>query len=76
MAWSRFSSSDLYTFPSERSTGPSLECCSCWLMPDGDTFHTATIESFVAHVGHHRAAGHDVPDGLEELIAAEAPEYL
>lgn len=79
MAWSRFGwgGSSIYTFPSERDGVGTLECCACPLMEDAfGSFWTVALDPFLVHLGHHRDAGHVVPDGLEEMVAAEAAEYL
>ena len=73
MAWSRFSTADLYTFPNMEGR---LECCSCLLMPDCATFTTGDVETFLAHIDHHRDAGHHFPADLPARIAAEAPSYV
>lgn len=76
MSWSRFSDSDIYTFPSEKG----YECCACPLMPSAsgggwpDSFTTPSAEVFVDHIGHHRDANHDVPAGIEDDVLAWANE--
>lgn len=59
MAYSRFSSAEVYVF---MSTSGHLECCSCWL---GDQWSFDSTQEMVDHLAKHREAGHDVPDGLE-----------
>jgi len=82
MSWSRFGQeryggppSDVYTFPSDGG----LECCGCLLRDEnsvGHAFVTDDVDEFMHHLQLHRDAGHAVPDGLEDLIRTEAPEFL
>ena len=77
MSWSRWSAaSAVYTFPSEHNGVGTLECCGCSLMEDFGSFWTVALDPFLVHLDHHRAAGHVIPEGLAELVAAEADEYL
>lgn len=73
MSWSRFSDSDVYTFPSTRDGASGYECCACPLMPPGVTgwpgmFWTVSAEVFVQHLAHHRDVGHDLPADIEAEV--------
>lgn len=62
MAYSRFGYADVYVFT---HVGGFLQCCGCWL---GDEWDFHSTEDMIAHLALHRAAGHNVPDGLEEVL--------
>lgn len=62
MAYSRFSYADVYVFMDVHGT---LECCGCSL---GDEWNFGSTEAMIDHIAEHRAAGHDVPDGLEDEL--------
>jgi hypothetical protein len=49
-----------------------IECSGC-AFDDPWIVQLDTIDDALAHVGKHRAAGHTVPDGLEEDIRAKNP---
>lgn len=59
MAYSRFSYADVYVF---MSTSGYLDCCGCIL---GGPSAFDSTQAMVDHLAEHRAAGHDVPDGIE-----------
>lgn len=65
MAYSRFSYADVYVFMDVHGT---LECCGCSL---GDEWNFGSTEAMIDHIAEHRAAGHDVPDGLEDELRAD-----
>lgn len=63
MAYSRFSEHcDVYVF---MHVGGFLQCCGCRL---GDDWNFDSTDEMVEHVAEHRAAGHNVPDGLEQSL--------
>lgn len=59
MSYSRFSHADVYVF---MSSAGHLECCGCKL---GDQWEFGSTQAMVDHLAEHRAAGHDVPTGIE-----------
>ena len=62
MSYARFSYADVYVF---MSTSGHLECCGCIL---GDQWAYDSTQAMVDHLAEHRAAGHDVPDGIEQQL--------
>ena len=62
MSYARFSYADVYVF---MSTSGHLECCGCIL---GDQWVFDSTQGMVDHLAEHRAAGHDVPDGIEQQL--------
>lgn len=65
MAYARFSYADVYVF---MNVGGYLDCCGCIL--GGPSRHDTTA-GMVEHLANHRAAGHDVPDGIEDELRAD-----
>ena len=65
MAYARFSYADLYVFMHYLG---HLECCGCWL---GEQWAFYSTNDMIDHIGKHRAAGHNVPDGLEDSIRVD-----
>src|SRR5688572_16988801 len=49
----------------------SLACCGCRL---GDEWYFGSTDAMIAHLAEHRAAGHDVPDGIEDDLRADDTE--
>lgn len=68
MAYARFSYADVYVF---MSTSGHLECCGCKL---GDEWAFDSTQAMVDHLAEHRAAGHNVPDGIEADLWADDRE--
>jgi hypothetical protein len=68
MSYARFSNADVYVF---MSTSGHLECCGCWL---GDQWEFHSTQEMVDHLAAHRAAGHDVPEGIEDELWADDRE--
>ncbi len=62
MSYARFGCGDVYVF---MSTSGHLECCGCIL---GDQWSFASTQEMVDHLAEHRAAGHAVPDGIEDEL--------
>lgn len=71
MAYARFSdTSDVYVFA---HVNLHLQCCGCLL---GDEWDFDSTQAMVEHLAQHRAAGHQVPAGLEEdLVADDADNF-
>lgn len=68
MSYARFSYADVYVF---MNTGGWLECCGCSL---GDEGRFDSTQAMVDHLAQHRAAGDDVPDGIEDSLWADDRE--
>ena len=68
MSYARFSHADVYVF---MSTSGHLECCGCHL---GDQWSFDSTAAMVEHLAEHRAAGHDVPNGIESDLWADDQE--
>ena len=68
MSYCRFSNADVYVF---MNVGGFLSCCRCWL---GDREDFYSTEEMIAHLAEHRAAGHDVPEGIEDDLLADDHE--
>jgi len=68
VSYARFSNADVYVF---MSTSGHLECCGCHL---GDQWAFDSTAAMVEHLAEHRAAGHDVPDGIEAELWADDQE--
>lgn len=62
MSYSRFSGFDVYVF---MDVYGSLQCCGCLL---DDQWHYDSTQAMVDHLAEHRAAGHNVPDGIEAAL--------
>jgi len=62
MAYARFSHADVYVF---MSTSGHLECCACRL---GDEWAFDSTQAMVDHLAAHRAAGHNVPEFIEDSL--------
>lgn len=68
MAYSRFSYADVYVF---MSVYGSLECCGCWLGPG---WNFGSTQAMIDHLAEHRAAGHSVPEGIEDALRDDDAE--
>jgi len=68
MAYARFSNADVYVF---MSTSGHLECCGCHL---GEQWAFDSTAAMVEHLAEHRAAGHNVPNGIEADLWADDQE--
>lgn len=68
MSYSRFSFADVYVY---MDVNGSLACCGCWL---GDDWYFDSTKAMIAHLAEHRAAGHDVPDGIEDSLREDDAE--
>jgi hypothetical protein len=72
VSYARWSAdSDVYVF---ENVGGWIECCGCCLVVVRH-FQADTAEAMAEHLGQHRAAGHKVPDGLEDRILTD-PELF
>lgn len=58
MSWSRFSNSDVYTYPTDQNGVALLACCGCRLSDTSQYFRSVT--EFEAHLRAHEAQGQDV----------------
>jgi hypothetical protein len=63
--------SDVYVF---LSVGGFLECCSCRLLTDWQSFSAAATAAMLAHLREHIAAGHVVPPDTISAIEADRVE--
>lgn len=69
--WSK--QSDVYIFD---HVDGFIECCACCLDPvDADSFKAKNVEEMIEHVQVHRAAGHLVPDYVEEALRGGKNNY-
>jgi hypothetical protein len=68
VSYARFGYADVYVF---MSTTGHLECCGCIL---GDQWVYGSTQAMVDHLAEHRAAGHSVPDGIEQELWADDQE--
>lgn len=63
MSYARFSTgSDVYVF---MNVAGFLECCGCSL---DEQWAFGSTQEMADHLGDHRAAGHTVPEGVEEAL--------
>ena len=68
MSYARFhEGSDVYVYPDARG----LCCCFCHL--GAADFHTADVPTLLKHLDEHRAAGHQVPEALDDLLWRHFP---
>ena len=78
MAYSRFFDSDIYIYSHVEGY---IECCACWLNESlvGSTFGLSEKitddNHLIEHIGQHRQLGHNIPDGLEDIILADPDRY-
>jgi len=64
--------SDAYIF---HSVEGHWECCGCWLKKFGEWRHCAsTKEEMLVHIAEHRAAGHFIPEFVDEELRREIAE--
>lgn len=72
MSYARFSStSDIYVFENDDGY---IQCCACALAgPSGSWFGASAAEAR-NHLAAHRAVGHLVPAGLEDIIVDPGTE--
>jgi hypothetical protein len=62
MSYSRFGYADVYVY---MDVNGSLACCGCFL---GADWYFDSTEAMVDHLAEHRAAGHEVPPGIEDSL--------
>lgn len=90
MSYSRFSNADVYVYMDARGTLDCCGCIlqkSEWVEDPGAFFgfylralepiietRFTTTQQMVDHLSLHRAAGHDVPDGIEADLWADDQE--
>lgn len=68
MSYARFSYADVYVF---MSTSGYLDCCGCILDDVAQFDNTADM---IIHLDEHRAAGHNVPEGIDARLWADDHE--
>ena len=67
-----WSPSDLYIYD---DVGGFTNCCGCKLPEQSQGFQSTDLQEMLDHIAEHRAAGHNVHDGLEDLITEEWEPY-
>ena len=79
MAYSRFTNSDIYIYPSVLG---HIECAACWLNEDkpepGLFIESIKIDNdyqLRAHLEFHAKAGHNMPEDLLQDILADPDRY-
>jgi hypothetical protein len=60
--------SDAYIF---HAVEGHWECCGCWL---GKEWRYPTKEAMLVHIAEHRAAGHVIPEFVDEELRQEIAE--
>lgn len=63
--------SQVYIF---EEAGETKVCCGCALTPGvgwPEFFRTHDLAAMLAHVAEHRAAGHVVPDWVDDILRDE-----
>jgi hypothetical protein len=63
--------SDAYIFESVEG---HWECCGCWLADDEWRYCASTKELMLVHIAEHRAAGHIIPESVDEELRQEIAE--
>lgn len=78
MSYSRFSHSDIYVF---MNLSKELECCGCLMAPPtvrnshrGGSYYASSTQNMIKHISEHRLLGHNVPDGIEEILLEDDKE--
>ena len=78
MAYSRFTNSDIYIYPSVEG---HIECAGCFLNIPKDEhtiFQSTKIyddETLLMHIVQHQISGHNMPDNLAQDILADPDRY-
>ena len=78
MAYSRFTNSDIYIYPSVEG---HIECAGCFLniSPDEHTIFQSTKiyndETLLMRILQHKISGHNMPDSLAQDILADPDRY-
>lgn len=80
MSYARFSEGDVYVYGDVRG---GISCDACCLSPSTrpenligyERFNCATLAEMLVHLAAHRAAGHDVDEAHDSIVAeiAAAP---
>lgn len=65
MSYARFSYADVYVY---MDVGGYLSCCGCWLAGMEGRWVYHSTQAMIDHLAEHRAAGHDVPAGIEDEL--------
>ena len=79
MAYSRFTNSDIYIYP---SVGGWIECAACFLNEPQDEYSlfSASLsiyndEQLADHLEQHAKADHNMPENLLQEILADPDRY-
>ena len=79
MAYSRFTNSDIYIYP---SVGGWIECAACFLNEPKDEYSLFSSSKSITnddqlrdHLEEHAKASHDMPEMLYEQILADPDRY-
>ena len=79
MAYTRFTNSDIYIYPSVQG---HIECCACWLNEDKNQYSLfignvkiTNDDQLRAHLEAHAKEGHDMPERLLQEILADPDRY-
>jgi len=70
MAYSRFTNSDIYIYPSVLG---DIVCSGCLL--GTKSINIESDVQLLAHIQDHRDAGHNIPDDLEQEILMDEDRY-
>jgi hypothetical protein len=79
MAYSRFTNSDIYIYP---SVGGWIECAACFLNEPTDEYSLFSVSEHITnddqlrdHLKEHARAGHNMPEDLLQDILADPDRY-
>lgn len=79
MAYSRFTNSDIYIYP---SVGGWIECAACFLNEPTDEYSLFSCSKKITnddqlrdHLEEHARAGHNMPEDLLQDILADPDRY-
>jgi hypothetical protein len=79
MAYSRFTNSDIYIYPSIEG---HVECAACILNEPQDEYSLFSMSEkiyddghLIVHIREHIKIGHDIPVGLLATILSDAERY-
>jgi hypothetical protein len=78
MSYCRFSNADAYIYD---DVDYGLYCCGCRLDESGGYAAGKSVAAMLAHIRDHRAAGHHIPDFVDQALiddreAYEPPEWI
>jgi len=79
MAYSRFTNSDIYIYP---SVGGWIECAACFLNEPTDEYSLFSVslsiyndDQLADHLEQHAKADHNMPENLLQEILADPDRY-